>query len=62
MFGREPTLILGVIRAAVVLITVFGLDLSTEQVAAIYLMAEAVLSLVNRQQVTPVEATPYRVD
>lgn len=53
MFGREPTLILGLIRAIVVFAFAFGLDLSAEQTAAIYLVAEAVLSVINRQQVTP---------
>lgn len=55
MFGREPTLIMGLIRAIVVLGVAFGLSLSAEQTAAIYLVAEAILSVVNRQLVTPVE-------
>jgi len=54
MFGREPTLILGVIRAVVVVLVAFGFELSAEQTAGIYLLAEAVLSVVNRQLVTPV--------
>jgi hypothetical protein len=55
LFNREPVLILGVVRAAVVLVTAFGLDLNAEQVAGIYLGAEAVLSLLTRQKVTPVD-------
>lgn len=55
MFGREPTLILGLVRAVVVLLTAWGLELSAEQTAAVYLVAEAALSLANRQLVTPVE-------
>lgn len=55
LFNREPTLILGLVRAIVVLITVFGLDLTPEQIAAVYLVAEAFLSLLNRQKVTPVD-------
>jgi uncharacterized membrane protein len=55
IFNREPTLILGLIRAIIVLVTVFGLDLTSEQVAAVYLVAEAFLSLLNRQKVTPVD-------
>lgn len=55
MFGREPTLVLGLIRAVVVLAVAFGFDLTAEQTAGIYLVAEAVLSFVNRQKVTPVE-------
>ena len=53
VFTREPTLILGVIRAVVVCVTAFGLDLTAEQVAGVYLVAEAVLSLVNRSKVVP---------
>ncbi len=56
LFNREPTLILGLIRAIVVLVTVFGLDLAPEQIAAVYLVAEAFLSLLNRQKVTPVDS------
>ena len=56
IFNREPTLILGLIRAIIVLVTVFGLDLTSEQTAAVYLVAEAFLSLLNRQKVTPVDA------
>jgi hypothetical protein len=55
IFNREPTLILGLVRAIIVLVTVFGLDLSPEQIAAVYLVAEAFLSLLNRQKVTPVD-------
>jgi hypothetical protein len=58
LWGREPVLILGLIRAVVVLVTAFGLGLSAEQVASIYLVAEAVLSLVIRQRVTPVSEEP----
>ena len=36
------------IRAALVLVTAFGLDLTAEQVAAVQLAAEAVLQLVVR--------------
>lgn len=53
ILDREPVLILGLVRAVVVLITVFGLQLTAEQVAAIYLVAEAVLSVIARQRVTP---------
>lgn len=53
ILGREPTLILGVVRAIVVCAVAFGLHLSPEQIAGIYLVTEAILSLVNRQLVTP---------
>lgn len=53
-FGREPTLIIGFVRAVVVCAIAFGLELTPEQIAGIYLVVEATLSLVNRSQVTPV--------
>jgi hypothetical protein len=53
MFDREPVLWLAAIRAIVVLVTAFGLQLTVEQVAAIYLVAEAILSLIARQRVEP---------
>jgi hypothetical protein len=34
---------------------VFGLQLSAEQIAAVYLVAEAVLSVIARQKVSPTE-------
>lgn len=56
MFGREPVLWLTAIRAFVILVTAFGLELTVEQIGAVYLSAEAILSLVTRSQVTPVES------
>jgi hypothetical protein len=56
LFNREPTLVLGLLRAVVVLVTVFGLDLGPDQIAAVYLVAEAFLSLLNRQKVAPVDS------
>lgn len=56
MLGREPVLWLAVIRAAVVCAVAFGLSLSAEQTGAIYLVAEALLSVIARQSVTPVES------
>ncbi len=55
ILDREPVLILALVRAVVVLVTAFGLSLSPEQIAAVYLVAEAVLSIIARQRVTPVE-------
>jgi len=56
IFGREPVLYLALVKAAVVLVVAFGLDLSLEQTAAIVLLIEAVLAFLARSQVTPVEA------
>ncbi len=55
MFDREPVLWLGFIRACVVLVTAFGLNLDPAQIAAIYLVAEMAISLVARSRVTPIE-------
>ena len=55
IFDREPVLWLAALRAAVVLVTAFGLELDAAQIAAVYLFMETVLSLVARQRVTPTE-------
>ncbi len=55
IFGREPVLWLSFLRALVVLGTAFGLNLTPEQIAAVYLVMELALSLVARQRVTPNE-------
>ena len=55
LFGREPVLWLSFLRALVVLGTAFGLNLTPEQIAAVYLVMELALSLVARQRVTPNE-------
>lgn len=54
LFYREPTLVLGVVRAICVVAAAFGLNLTEEQTIAVYALCEAVLSLVNRQLVRPV--------
>ena len=53
--NTEPTLIIGAIRAVLIAAVTFGLDLSPEQIAAVLLAAEALLSLVLRSRVTPSE-------
>jgi hypothetical protein len=50
----EPALVAGLVQAVLTLVVAFGLDLSTEQVAAILTVTGAVLALVVRSQVTPV--------
>lgn len=54
IFDREPVLILGLVRALVVLVTAFGLNLTPAQIAAVYLVAEMVISVIARSRVTPV--------
>lgn len=56
VFGREPVLYLALVKAALVLVVAFGLDLGLEQTAAIVLLAEATLAFLARSQVTPIEA------
>ena len=55
IFDREPVLWLAALRAVVVLVTAFGADLTAEQIAAVYLVMETVLSLVARSRVTPTD-------
>ena len=54
MFGREPALILGAVNALVVLAVGFGLDVTGEQVALINAAVAAVVSVIVRQNVTPI--------
>ena len=49
----EPAIILGAVQAIIVLAVSFGLELTTEQTAAIFSIAAIVLSIVTRQLVTP---------
>lgn len=51
---KEPALIAGLVQAAILLVTAFGLNLSSEQVAAINTATAAVLALVVRKSVSPV--------
>lgn len=52
--SREPALILGAINALVALAVGFGLDITPEQVGLINAAVAAVLSVVVRSRVTPV--------
>ncbi len=54
MFGREPTVIIGFVRAVVVCAVAFGLELTPEQIAGVYLVVEALLTMLNRAKVTPI--------
>lgn len=54
LFGREPTLFIGMIEALIALAIGFGLDLTPEQFALIMVALTAVLSFTLRQKVTPV--------
>lgn len=62
ILDREPVLFLAVVRAVLVAVTAFGLELTTQQTGAVYLLAEAILSLLARSRVSPVEAVTTPVD
>ena len=51
---NEPTLVVELVRAALLCAVVFGLPLSEEQTAAVLLVVSAALAVVNRQRVAPV--------
>lgn len=53
LWGREPAVIIGLVQAAIALAVGFGLDLTTEQTAAILAFTAAVLAVVTRSQVSP---------
>ena len=55
MFGREPAVILGAVQSILALSLSFGLNLSSGQVGAIVAAAAAILALIVRQQVTPLQ-------
>lgn len=54
IFGREPAVIAGAIRAIILCATAFGLHWTAEQIGATMLAVEAVLTVIVRQSVTPV--------
>lgn len=56
IFGREPALIAGAIRAIILLGVSFGLNVTEEQLVTIMLAVEAILTLITRQVSTPTAA------
>ena len=55
MFNREPALILAAVQAAIALAIGFGVDISPEQFGLIMAFGGAVLGLIVRQRVSPVD-------
>jgi hypothetical protein len=53
LWGREPSAILALVQAVIVLAVTFGLRLSPEQTGAILAVTAIVLGLITRSQVTP---------
>lgn len=54
ILGREPVVVLAMIDAVIMLALAFGVDLSTEQIAAIMTAVLAVSAFVVRAQSTPI--------
>ncbi len=52
LWDREPVLIASLVRAAVVLVSAFGLKLDPAQIGAMVLFTEAALGVVVRKTVT----------
>ena len=55
MIDREPVMLLAAVQAIIALVVAFGLELTPEQVGAVTAVAAAVLGVVARSQVSPVE-------
>ena len=53
LWNREPTMILALVQAAIILGVSFGLSLSNEQQGAALAFTAALLGLITRSQVTP---------
>lgn len=51
----EPAILLGAINAGIVLAVSFGTRLSAEQIAAINAFAAAIIAVLIRQTVTPIQ-------
>ena len=54
LWNREPAMIIGLVQSAIILLVSFGLNLSNEQTGAILAFTAAVLAIVTRSQVSPV--------
>ena len=54
MWNREPAVLAGLVQSLLALAVAFGLELSSQQVAAVVAATAAVLALAVRQSVTPV--------
>jgi hypothetical protein len=58
LWDAEPVAVLNTLRALIAVGVVFGLDLTIEQKTAVLAAAEAVLTLVTRSRVSPIEKEP----
>jgi len=57
LWGREPSLILGLIQAVLALLLAFSVDISQEQMGAILAVSAAILAVITRQTVTPTKGS-----
>ena len=55
LWNREPALFLAAVNALLAVAVGFGLDVTTEQQALIHAAVSALLGLITRQTVTPVD-------
>ena len=53
VFTREPVLVIAFVAAVLNAAVLFGLDLSTEQTAAVLVVVDAGLAILARSRVTP---------
>ena len=53
LWGREPAMVLAFVQALIVLLVSFGLQLTTDQTAAILALTAVVLGLITRSKVSP---------
>lgn len=51
--NREPVVIMAFIRAVIYLAVAYGFQISPEQMGAMIVAVESLLTLITRQQVTP---------
>jgi hypothetical protein len=58
---NEPVMIAGAVRAVILAVMAFGFTVSPEQLAAVMLALESVLSLLTRTLVTPNQLAEQRV-
>lgn len=52
---REPVLILEAVKAAITAAVAFGFKMSADQIIATYALVAAVISVVVRQRVSPID-------
>ena len=58
LIRREPAAVAGLVQAVLALLVSFGFGLSPEQVGALAAVSAAVLGLMVRRNVSPVDRTP----